>query len=125
MSADRPAPAAAVWLLAATESDLIDDSERNAPLKIRETKLLKPRHVSRRIAAQDGWFSVHRGMPDGLGLKYVSLDPCQRFAACRGTHESHAFLGNPSRAEPCITRLDASAESSDGQGMEIHSVRRL
>lgn len=76
---DRPAPAAAVWMLAATEPDLIDDGERNTPLKITKTKLLKPRHVSRRIAAQDGWFSVHRGMPDGLGMKFVSLDTNKEF----------------------------------------------
>ncbi|TGN99464.1 MULTISPECIES: hypothetical protein [unclassified Burkholderia] len=74
VSANRPAPAAAVRMLAVTESDLIDDGERNTRLKLMKPKLLKPRHVLRHIAAQDGWFSVHRGTPDGLGMKYVLLD---------------------------------------------------
>ncbi|SOE97655.1 FRG domain-containing protein [Burkholderia sp. D7] len=77
--ADEAAPAAAVWMLAGTESDLITDVERRTPLAITVTKLLKPRHVSRRIAAQDGWFSVHRGTHDGLGMKYVSLDTNKDF----------------------------------------------
>ncbi|MBU9198866.1 FRG domain-containing protein [Burkholderia gladioli] len=66
--------AGAVWMLAAKHTDLIDPGERDDPLSITETKLLKPRHVSRRIAAQDGWFSVHRGIPNELGRQYVSLD---------------------------------------------------
>ena len=82
--ADEPAegqvpPAAAVWMLACDEADVISDDERQNPLHIGETKILKPRHVSRRIAAQDGWFSVHRGKPDGLGMQYVSLDTNQTY----------------------------------------------
>ncbi|WP_186111473.1 FRG domain-containing protein [Burkholderia gladioli] len=71
--------AAAVWMLAAQYSDLIKASERDDPLSISETKLLKPRHVSRRIAAQDGWFSVHRGVEEALSMKYVSLDTNRGF----------------------------------------------
>lgn len=75
----RSPPAAAVWMLACDEADVISDEERQDPLHIGETKILKPRHVSRRIAAQDGWFSVHRGKPDGLGMQYVSLDTNQTY----------------------------------------------
>ncbi|MFM0303193.1 FRG domain-containing protein [Paraburkholderia sediminicola] len=71
---DGELKAAAVWLLAATDADMIQPGEREKPLEITRTKLLKPRHVSRRIAAQDGWFSVHRGVEDNLGMTYVSLD---------------------------------------------------
>lgn len=63
-----------MWLLAATDEDMIQLDEREKPLEISRTKLLKPRHVSRRIAAQDGWFSVHRGVEEGLQMSYVSLD---------------------------------------------------
>ncbi|WP_257807009.1 FRG domain-containing protein [Burkholderia glumae] len=66
--------AAAVWMLAADESDLITDDERANPLALKRTKLIKPRHVSRRIAAQDGWFSVHNGLARSSGQFYVSLD---------------------------------------------------
>lgn len=71
--------AAAVWMLAADESDLIEEKERDTPLALKRTKLLKPRHVSVRIAVQDGWFSVRRGEEDRLGMKYVSLDTNQNY----------------------------------------------
>ncbi|MDW9233011.1 FRG domain protein (plasmid) [Burkholderia cepacia] len=71
---------AAVWMLAGDEADLIGDTDRRAPLKITDTKLLKPRHVSSRIAAQDGWFSVHLGTDEGdLGMGYVALDGNAKF----------------------------------------------
>ncbi|WP_241020202.1 FRG domain-containing protein [Burkholderia sp. Ac-20345] len=74
MGSNGELKAAAVRLLAATHADTIKNHEREEPLNITRTKLLKPSHVSRRIAAQDGWFSVYRGIGDGLDMKYVSLD---------------------------------------------------
>lgn len=71
---DEARVAAAVWMLPCDTTDLISDKERHAPLTIAHTKILKPRHVSRRIVAQDGWFSVHRGVADGLDMKFVPLD---------------------------------------------------
>lgn len=71
---DGQLKAAAVWMLAASEQDFITDQERDKPLEVSRTRLLKPRHVSRRIAAQDGWFTVHRGTEKGEGLHYASLD---------------------------------------------------
>ena len=71
---------AAVWMLAGNEADLIGDEDRHNPLEIANTKLLKPRHVSRRIAAQDGWFSVHLGKDEGdLGMWYWPLDANANF----------------------------------------------
>ncbi|WP_175836203.1 FRG domain-containing protein [Burkholderia multivorans] len=71
---DGQPKAAAVWMLAASERDFITDEERDKPLQLGRTKLLKPRHVSRRIAAQDGWFTVHRGTESGEGVHYASVD---------------------------------------------------
>jgi hypothetical protein len=71
---DGQPKAAAVWALATSEQDFITEEERDEPLKLDRTRLLKPRHVSRRIAAQDGWFTIHRGTEKGEGLHYASLD---------------------------------------------------
>ncbi|NHH78055.1 FRG domain-containing protein [Burkholderia gladioli] len=73
---DKKPCAAAVWLLTATESDTVgfDDAARRNPLDQAETKLLKPRHVSKRISAQDGWFSVHHAITEGLTTRFVALD---------------------------------------------------
>ncbi|KVL93093.1 FRG domain-containing protein [Burkholderia stagnalis] len=69
----------AVWMLPATHDDLISLEESKEPLTLGQTRLLKPRHVSRRIAAQDGWFTVHRGKQHGLDTEYFALDTNPEF----------------------------------------------
>ena len=64
----------AVWMLPVVHDDLISPEESKDPLRLGRTRLLKPRHVSRRIAAQDGWFTVHRGKQSGLDTRYFALD---------------------------------------------------
>jgi hypothetical protein len=65
-------------LLEYRPSDLIGENECHDPLAIASTALFKPRHVSRRIAAQDGWFSVHRAH-EGKTVRFVSLETNERF----------------------------------------------
>ncbi|ATF90430.1 FRG domain-containing protein [Burkholderia gladioli] len=75
----RREPGAAVWILRYTGKDLIRDEERASPFSVERTPLLKPRHVSRRIAAQDGWFSLHRGHVNDPEISFVSLDTNQAY----------------------------------------------
>ncbi|MCX4151410.1 MULTISPECIES: FRG domain-containing protein [Paraburkholderia] len=63
---NKPAAAnasGAVWILEYGANDLMTDQERKAPFSIKRTALVRPRHVSRRITAQDGWFTLHRSHP--------------------------------------------------------------
>ncbi|AMU09063.1 FRG domain-containing protein [Burkholderia cenocepacia] len=69
----------AIWMLPVTLGDLISSEESKDPLGLGQTRLFKPRHVSRRIAAQDGWFTVHRGKQSGLDTKYFALDTNPEF----------------------------------------------
>ncbi|WJN72976.1 MULTISPECIES: FRG domain-containing protein [Burkholderia cepacia complex] len=69
----------AIWMLPVTLGDLISSEESKDPLELGQTRLFKPRHVSRRIAAQDGWFTVHRGKQSGLDKKYFALDTNPEF----------------------------------------------
>lgn len=80
ISVDRgaPPPAAAVWVLGYQQGDLISDKERRNPLTVQRTAVFKPRHVSRRIAAQDGWFTVHLAH-EGKDDRFVSLESNQAF----------------------------------------------
>jgi FRG domain len=62
------------------DSDFASNDERNEPLKVRETRLIRPRHVTRRITAQDGWFTLHRRAPPGGNAPlFVSLETNKRF----------------------------------------------
>ncbi|WP_249182813.1 FRG domain-containing protein [Burkholderia ambifaria] len=66
---------AAVWILAYDEGDLTRDDERDTPLRVQRTSLVRPRHVSRRITAQDGWFTLHRShYGDDESPTFVSLE---------------------------------------------------
>ncbi len=65
---------AAVWVLPYTVDDFLDDEEK-APFGLHETVLVKPRHVTPRITAQDGWFTLHRsGRTDASAGPFLSLD---------------------------------------------------
>lgn len=43
-----------------TEADFIDEQSTFSPFSVTRTRFFQPRHLDRRIAAQDGWFSLHR-----------------------------------------------------------------
>ncbi|MCX4166288.1 MULTISPECIES: FRG domain-containing protein [Paraburkholderia] len=79
-SADRTKepPDAAVWVLGYEQGDLLSDQERRNPLAVNRTALFRPRHVSRRIAAQDGWFTVHRSH-ENKEDRFVSLESNKEF----------------------------------------------
>ena len=74
----------AVWLLhpkLEDDSDLADEHERDKPLGLRETRLIRPHHVTRRITAQDGWFSLHNRNPSKTWpTGFVPLEASPRFA---------------------------------------------
>ncbi|QBR04346.1 FRG domain-containing protein [Paraburkholderia pallida] len=65
---------AAVWMLLCRTDDWIRDDERGAPLQIRGTKLFEPAHISRRICAQDGFFTVRAREPSGSNSRLMPLD---------------------------------------------------
>ena len=75
---NEPAPsksAAAVWMLTYDQNDLMSESERARPLGVRRTALVRPRHVTRRITAQDGWFTLHRShWGDAESPPFVALE---------------------------------------------------
>jgi hypothetical protein len=78
--AGQNAPGAAVWILTYEADDLMQDKERKAPFDIRRTALVRPRHVSRRITAQDGWFTLHRDHDDEeASPPFVALETNQRY----------------------------------------------
>jgi hypothetical protein len=67
--------AAAVWILTYESGDLMRDDERTSPLTVNRTVVIRPRHITRRITAQDGWFTLHRNHAgDKASPAFVSLE---------------------------------------------------
>jgi hypothetical protein len=74
----------AVWILryedGDDDNDFANEEERRKPLQVRETRLIRPRHVTRRITAQDGWFTLHRRFTPGTANPlFVSLETNRKF----------------------------------------------
>jgi len=51
---------AAVWIFHAFPSDYVANTEKESPFSTDWTRVFRPAHFTRRIVAQDGWFTVHK-----------------------------------------------------------------
>jgi len=52
---------AVVWVFNASKKDYVSDKELE-PFEVTRTMIFRPRHVTRRIVVQNGWFTVHKWM---------------------------------------------------------------
>ena len=62
---DRPAndkSRATVWIFFAMDDDYVADPDQESPFHTDRTRVFRPSHLTRRIVAQNGWFTVHRYM---------------------------------------------------------------
>lgn len=49
-----------VWGFNVPKKDIINSTENKDPFKVGGTKVFKPNHITKRISAQFGWFTVHQ-----------------------------------------------------------------
>jgi hypothetical protein len=54
----------AVWMFFGEPDDYADDETNKDPLNTSRTLIFRPRHLTPRIIAQSGWFTIHKLMPD-------------------------------------------------------------
>lgn len=50
----------AVWIFFGKQVDYADEEQANGPFDADRTLIFRPRHLTPRIIAQSGWFTVHR-----------------------------------------------------------------
>jgi hypothetical protein len=48
------------WVFEPAKEDYADPDGTAEPYAVRKTTVFRPKHVTRRIVAQSGWFTVHR-----------------------------------------------------------------
>lgn len=55
-----------VWIFLTEQDDIISANEYNTidPFSIKKTRVLKPTHLTQRLIAQNGWFTVHKYLKD-------------------------------------------------------------
>jgi len=66
-AASTSAPAV-VWAYSPGDDDLVKDFEKSSPFSGERTNVFEPRHITARIRAQDGAFTVHKYLKDRPGF---------------------------------------------------------
>jgi hypothetical protein len=51
-----------VWIFKAKESDIVtrDELTEESPFTLSRTRIFRPNHITNRITAQSGWFTIHK-----------------------------------------------------------------
>lgn len=91
---------AVVWMLFPSDQDFVQDIESASPFTIRRTKIFQPTHLTRRIVAQNGWFTAHKYM---TGDRFIPLERNKAYSSCLHyvAIESIAFQGIREELDRC------------------------
>lgn len=68
-----------IWRFNTEEKHFLSPNEIN-PFKVKGTRIFQPKHLSSRITAQSGWFSVHKYMENEK--KFVTMETNKTYKAC-------------------------------------------
>lgn len=66
-----------VWAFPPKSEDFVSDPTNTNPVEIKGTRVFQPKHVTRRIVAQHGWFTAHPFMKDRL--RFVPMNINRRY----------------------------------------------
>lgn len=67
---------AVVWGFKVPREDVVLSTEDKDPFAEGMTRVYKPNHITKRISAQFGWFTIHRS----LGRKFIPFEQNQEYA---------------------------------------------
>lgn len=51
---------AVIWILEIESADYVEEKETVNPWSVDRTRVFRPTHITRRVVAQSGWFTVHK-----------------------------------------------------------------
>ena len=77
--ADDPNDDGVVWIFFPKEEDIVKDTKNEDPFKGNFTNIYIPRHITPRIRAQSGLFTVHKYI-DKTKMKFVPLETNSRYS---------------------------------------------
>lgn len=61
-----------LWVFEVPKQDILEIKESSAPFHVERTKVFRPNHITRRITAQGGWFTVHKYIDEKK--KFISFE---------------------------------------------------
>ena len=59
------------------EENIVDASDKLSPFECDSTKVFQPNHITKRIVAQDGWFTVHKYIKSGR--KFLQFERLKKY----------------------------------------------
>jgi len=65
-----------VWAFDSNPNDYVPTDMKDSPFSLSRTVVFRPRHITRRIIVQAGWFTVHKYLIDG---HFVALENHSRY----------------------------------------------
>jgi hypothetical protein len=65
---------AVVWGFDVPREDIIQADDATDPFKVGGTKIFSPNHITKRISAQLGWFTIHEQEPNNKFLPFERND---------------------------------------------------
>ncbi|MBL7131667.1 MAG: FRG domain-containing protein [Candidatus Omnitrophica bacterium] len=66
-----------IWMFPVTEENIVDASDKLSPFECDSTKVFQPNHITKRIVAQDGWFTVHKYVKSGR--KFLRFETLKKY----------------------------------------------
>jgi hypothetical protein len=66
-----------VWMFQVEEKDFVKPGDKSEPFAGDRTRVFRPRHITRRIIAQSGWFTSHKYLDDKE--KFIALELNKRY----------------------------------------------
>src|SRR5262249_16481829 len=62
-----------VWVFHVYNEDIVIGDASRSPFGGERTEVFQPPHIAKTITAQEGWFTVHKFLPEG-GKEFVALE---------------------------------------------------
>ncbi len=69
-----------VWVLTVKHEDIVGTEEQLDPFDCDRTRVFQPAHITKRIVAQDGWFTVHKYMKKKRA--FIRFEKLKNYRTC-------------------------------------------
>jgi len=92
---------ASIWILNPADDDFIEPAAESAPFQIEQVRVYRPRHITERIVAQSGYFTLHPLDRTICGFHPLTNDPKFRKRLIEIQIASRAFSNLRDDLERC------------------------
>jgi hypothetical protein len=115
-----------VWIFKAREEYYVHTTQGSSPFDGKRTQVFRPKHLSKRIVAQSGWFTVHKYVDDKKQFIPLEINTLYRESLTKLTIPGESFPLMRSSLRRCWVNHSSLFPDLDGLCREIqqnHSIQ--